>query len=579
LLLNRFAGTIKKISKKFTGMIAGLFSKRSGEDMIIGEVLKQCGLITEKQLEKALTYQKDLLFDFGTVLPIGKVIVELGFAKETEIVDVINQHYNISIQSLSDNIKDLITKIRGTLAEDVKAPRFPIWFQLSVTILLVLMISIGSLSYVVLERQREKLYEQTVKVGVVSLNFFANNASVSLLEGDILSLNKLLKNAKGVDGHLYAFIIDNQKIIKAHTDQEKIETQFKKFYNVDTVSKKGDVTYFNYLSKKRNHVLNVSRPIEFQSKHLGEVHVGLSIDFINNQFYEERSFLAFSMLIIIFSGMGVAVLFGLRFSRPISKLVRATREIAKGNYDYKVYLKRNDEFDSLADAFNQMGEELSRQNMMKKSFGKYVGSEVLNMIMDNPETQWLRGRKNEATILFADIRNFTAYSETKEPEDVVEKLNEYFEIATRVILRHGGYIDKFIGDAVLGVFGVPVYHKNHIERAVNAAIEMQEEFLRASEKGNPLLARVGIGIKSGVVLAGNIGSQAKIEYTVIGDTVNIASRLNGIAKAGEIIIGISGKNCIDLPVEFEKLPPQKIKGRKDLVEVYRLLGNEQRSIA
>lgn len=579
MLLNGFSGRIKRFSQKITGKLSGFFSKPADEDMIIGAVLKQKGLITEKQLEKALTYQKNKLFELGTVIPLGKVIVELGFAKENELVDVINQHYNISIHSLSDNIKEIVTKIRGTLTEDVKAPRFPIWFQLAVTVLLLLVISIGSLSYLVLERQREKLYDQTVKVGIVSLNFFANNASVPLLEDDILSLNKLLKNAKGVDGHLYAFIIDNEKVIKAHTDQEKIGTEFVKFYGVDEVTEKGNVSYFNYFSKTRTHILNVSCPIVFQSKHLGEVHVGLSIDFINSQFLEERSFLAVSMLIIIFSGMGLSILFGLRFSRPISKLVKATREIAKGNYDYKVSFNRNDEFDNLSEAFNQMGDELSRQVMMKKSFGKYVGSEVLNMIMDNPETQWLKGRRNEATILFADIRNFTAYSEVNEPEDVVEKLNEYFEIATRVILRHGGYIDKFIGDAVLGVFGVPVFHKNHTERSINAAIEMQDEFLRASENGNALLSQVGIGIKTGVVVAGNIGSQAKMEYTVIGDTVNIASRLNGLAESGEIIIGMGDQNPAELPVEMEKLPPQRIKGRKDPVDVYRLVDIKKRSIA
>ncbi len=579
MLFNVFGKTMTKILKKTIEKIAGFFPKQSGQDMIFGAVLKQRGIITEIQLRRALEYQKEKLFEFGTALPVGKAIVELGFAKEAELVDVINKHYNLSIQSLSDNIKDLITKIRGTLAENVETPRFPIWFQLAVTIIIVLVTSIGSLSYLVLERQREKLYGQTVKVGIVSLNFFANNASVSLLEDDILSLNKLLKNAKGVDGHLYAFIIDNNKVIKAHTDQEKIGTSFIKFSNIDKVSKKGDVTYFNYISKQRNHVLNVSRPIVFQSKQLGEVHVGLSLEFINSQFIEERTFLAFSMFIIIFIGMGVAVFFGLRFSRPISKLVKATREIAKGNYDYKVSLKRNDEFGTLSDAFNQMGNELSRQTMMKKTFGKYVGSEVLNMIMDKPEAQWLKGRKNEATILFADIRDFTAYSEVKEPEDVVEELNEYFEIATRVILRHGGYIDKFIGDAVLGVFGVPVHHKNHAEKCINAAIEMQEEFLKASGNGNALLAKVGIGIKTGIVVAGNIGSQAKMEYTVIGDTVNIASRLNGIAKAGEIIIGLNNKSEFHLPVDLEKLPPQKIKGRKNSVEVFKLVGKKKRSIA
>ncbi len=565
--------------KKKTGMLRLMSSRTSDEDMVIGAVLKKRGIITDNQLQTALDNQKKNLFDFGTAVPLGKIIVELGYASEDELVEVIKNHYNISIHSLSDNIKELVTRVRDTLTEDVKKPRFPIWFQLAVTIMVVLAVSVGMLSYIVLERQRDKLYNQTVKVGVVSLNFFANNSSVPLIEDDILSLNTILKNAKGVDGHLYAFIIDNNKIIKAHTDQEKIGSQFIKFYNVDKVSKKGEVTYFNYVQANRKHVLNVSRSIVFQGKHLGEVHVGLSIDFIRKQFIEERAFLAFAMLIIIFLGMIVAVGFGVRFSLPITKLVKATKEIAKGNYEYKVYIKRDDEIGALSSAFNQMGEELARQTMMKKSFGKYVGSEVLNMIMNNPETQWLKGRRNHATILFADIRDFTAYSETKEPEQIVEKLNEYFEIATRVILRHGGYTDKFIGDAVLGVFGVPVYHKNHLERCLNAAIEMQQEFLQASKNGSDLLARVGIAINSGIVVAGNIGSQAKMEYTVIGDAVNIASRLNGLAKAGEIILGNCRLEDLQMNFDYESLAPQKIKGRKDPVKIYRITSGSSRRSA
>ena len=547
--------------------------------MVIGAVLKKRGIITDSQLQTALECQKKKLFEFGTAVPIGKIIVELGYAKEEELVTVINNHYNLSIQSLSDNIKELVTRVRETLTEDVKAPRFPIWFQLAVTIMLVLAISVGTLSYIVLERQREKLYNQTVKVGIVSLNFFANNSSVPLIEDDILSLNTLLKNARGIDGHLYAFIIDNNKIIKAHTDQEKIGSRFIKFYNVDNVSKNGEVTYFNYVLGNNKHVLNVSRAIVFQDKQLGEVHVGLSIDFIRKQFIEERAFLAFAILLIIFFGMIVAVFFGFRFSMPITKLVKATKEIARGNYDYKVCINRDDELGTLSIAFNQMAEELERQTLMKKSFGKYVGSEVLNMIMNNPETQWLKGRRNHATVLFADIRDFTAYSETKEPEEIVEKLNEYFEIATRVILRHGGYTDKFIGDAVLGVFGVPVYNKNHLERCVNAATEMQEEFLRASKNGNHFLARVGIAINSGIVVAGNIGSQSKMEYTVIGDTVNIASRLNGLAKAGEIIVGNCSLDDLNTCANYDVLPPQIIKGRKDPVNVYKIKNSVNRRIA
>ena len=223
---------------------------------------------------------------------------------------------------------------------------------------------------------------------------------------------------------------------------------------------------------------------------------------------------------------------GFHFSRPISNLVLATGEIGSGNYQHKIILARNDELGNLATAFNRMGEELWKNSLMQKSFGKYIGSEVLEMIMANPENDWLKGHRNEATIVFIDIRGFSSYSELKEPEEIVEKLNEYFEIATQAIQDHGGYVDKFIGDAVLGVFGVPVYHKDHAERGVRCCKRYAKRVSEKARNGNGLLQSVGIGINSGVVVSGNIGSQDKMEYTVIGDSVNLAAHLiqNGQAR-------------------------------------------------
>ena len=152
--------------------------------------------------------------------------------------------------------------------------------------------------------------------------------------------------------------------------------------------------------------------------------------------------------------------------------------------------------------------------------------------------------------------------ETRDPEKIVGDLNEYFSIATELILANGGYVDKFIGDAVLGVFGVPIFHEDHAERAVKAAVAMQKELLkRAADNKNPLLSRIGIGINSGVVVSGNLGSQVKMEYTVIGDSVNVASRLNSLAGSGEIIIS---KNIYELTknmISVKPLPTAKNKGQ------------------
>jgi len=198
------------------------------------------------------------------------------------------------------------------------------------------------------------------------------------------------------------------------------------------------------------------------------------------------------------------------------------------------------------------------------------------MIMANPESLWLKGHRSEATIVFTDIRGFSLYSEVKEPEEIVEKLNQYFEIATRTIRYHGGYVDKFIGDAVLGVFGVPVYKENHVIRAVMAALDMQKAFFEKGKNGNDLLQSVGIGINSGVVVSGNIGSQDRMEYTVIGNSVNLAAHLYRLASPGEIIISKSVYTNIKALIEVEPLPPQYIKGKSEPVETFKLLGIQEK---
>jgi adenylate cyclase len=220
-----------------------------------------------------------------------------------------------------------------------------------------------------------------------------------------------------------------------------------------------------------------------------------------------------------------------------------------------------------------MAQELLKKLLIQKSFGRYVSPEVLDMILSRPDESWLKGTRSEASTLFTDIRDFTAYSETRNPEEVVEALNEYFEIVTQSILKNGGYVDKFIGDAVLGVFGVPVSHTDHAERAVKAAIGIQRELQQqAGKNSNPLLSKVGISINSGVVVSGNLGSQVKMEYTVVGDSVNVASRLNRFAGSGEIIIS---KNIYELTkniVSVKALPPQEIKGKSEMVEIFQVLG-------
>ncbi|MBW1958062.1 MAG: HAMP domain-containing protein [Deltaproteobacteria bacterium] len=557
----------------FNSNIKKLFGKSSNDDRItIGEVLRRKGIITEKQLQEALKVQKEKLYTLGKAVRLGQIIVELGYASEEELVKAVNIEYQISVKTLADDIKGLIKDKRGNFVEGLPPPRIPIWLQFFTATMVIIITTIFVMSFFMLNQQKERLYRQTVKIGKVSLNYFSSNAPVPLLEDNILRLNMLIKGATAVEGLVYAIIVDHNQMIQAHTDINKIGKTFEKFTNMEDVKKEQDVTYFNYYSTSGEHILNLNRPVLFKGKNLGQVHVGVSIDFIEKLIHKARlTIVAITFFIILF-GSVIAVWLGFHFSRPISNLVIATGEIGSGNYQHKIILARNDELGNLATAFNRMGDELWKNSLMQKSFGKYIGSEVLEMIMANPESPWLKGHRNEATIVFIDIRGFSSYSKLKEPEEIVEGLNEYFEIATQAIQDHGGYVDKFIGDAVLGVFGVPVYHKDHVERGLRAAGDMQKKFTNKRYNGNSLLQSVGIAIHSGIVVSGNIGSQDKMEYTVIGDTVNLTAHLNRLAGPGEIIITKSVYENLKDMITVNPLSPQYIKGKTKPVETFKLLG-------
>lgn len=553
------------------------FRRRPPDDVQLGQVLVDRGIITGKQLEAALAAQRHRLIETGQAVRLGHMITELGLASEAAVVEAINENFRLSVASLSDNIRELIVRQRGPLAERLPAPAIPIWLKLCIGSLLIVTVTILSFSSFILNRQKDRLFDQTVTVGTVSLNYFVNNARIPLIDDDILSLNTLIKEATATEGLRYAVVADTREVIRAHTDVNRIGKALAAPTPSAPPATRGDISYFSFVSGSGEQILDLTRDVVFQGKTVGTVHVGVSLDFIEQLVDREKGSILFMTLVVMTVGLATAVFLGIRFSRPISQLVAATEAIGRGDYNHRVTLNRKDELGNLATAFNQMGEELSRHTLTRQTFGKYVGEDVLEMILADPEKMWLKGHKNDATILFADIRGFTAYAEDREPEKVVEMLNTYFEIATRAILDYGGYVDKFIGDCVLAVFGVPVFRKDHVERAVRAALELMKQLRRHSVHGHSLLLPAGIGIHTGPVVSGNIGSQAKMEYTVIGDTVNLASRLSGLAAPGEVLVTEAVHGVLGPLVSAEPAGTRAIKGKAAPVATFRVTSIKQRA--
>ncbi len=215
------------------------------------------------------------------------------------------------------------------------------------------------------------------------------------------------------------------------------------------------------------------------------------------------------------------------------------------------------------------------RRIIKDIFSRYLSQEIVSELVQNPNLIHLGGDKKEATIFFADIRGYTSFSEGKDPEYIVNVLNEYFSEAVEIIIKYRGFIDKFIGDCIMAAWGVPLQTKEEDARlAVSCALEIQkavENPNRKFFKGEASNLKIGIGMHTGPLVAGNLGSSRRLDYTVIGDTVNVASRLEGIAGPGEIIITEKTRLYLDESFKLKELPPVKVKGKDEPIKIYKVI--------
>ena len=225
----------------------------------------------------------------------------------------------------------------------------------------------------------------------------------------------------------------------------------------------------------------------------------------------------------------------------------------------------------LANLFKVSEERLRLVNFIRDMFGRYLSKKVVDNILESPEGHKIGGRRKTVTILMSDIRGFTSLSETMDPEIMVQLLNRYLERMSRIILKYDGIIDEILGDSILAVFGVPEKHETDPNRAVACAIAMQNalddlngEFTR---EGHPLL-EMGIGINTGSVVVGNIGSEVRMKYAVVGSAVNTAARIESNTVGGQILLGESTYHLVKETVTCDAPQAFMMKGIKRPLVTY-----------
>jgi len=296
----------------------------------------------------------------------------------------------------------------------------------------------------------------------------------------------------------------------------------------------------------------------------------------------KRALLTFA---VVMAGLALAagVWLARRVTRPIQSLVGLTKAYAARSFETKIDERTGDELDDLGRAMETMASglaegqrEIARRIEVETTLGRYLPSEVAASIAEGSQELSLAGQRRSVAVLFADVTGFTAFSERAPPEDVVALLGELFTLLAEVVFRHGGMLDKFVGDSLMAIFGATGASDRDARQ--NAALAAADDMHRFVEASRPVWkerfgfdVHLAIGIAGGEALVGNIGTPTRIEFTAIGDTVNVASRLEALARPGQTLV--AGYVATD-PDELglRSLGPQPLRGKANAVEIFEVVG-------
>jgi class 3 adenylate cyclase len=222
----------------------------------------------------------------------------------------------------------------------------------------------------------------------------------------------------------------------------------------------------------------------------------------------------------------------------------------------------------------KLAEQMKKEETVRTNLARYLSPQIVDQIVKKDVQVNLGGDKKIVTVLFSDIRNFTTITESYPPDQLVRILNEYFTEMAGIIFKNQGSLDKYIGDAIVAVFGSLITLENSAANAVQAAIEMMKQLPVLNERWMReygFKMEIGIGVNTGEVFLGNIGSPERMEFTVIGDAVNVASRFSGLAKPGQILITREALGCLDTHIKYKDLPPTEVKGKTGKLEVFEMV--------
>lgn len=329
------------------------------------------------------------------------------------------------------------------------------------------------------------------------------------------------------------------------------------------------------LSGETLDAMTFTAPVRFRDTRVGYAAVTLSRELMTATLSESVRSIATVTLTLLAVAITLSWVVGRRLARPIRNLMAASRAIGQGDLDYRFTERRSDEVGHLMQAFNSMAEGLLQKHQVELALSRYVPAEVARRVVEGLEPVELGGTQAHGSVMFVDIVDFTARAEALPPEDVAALLNKFYRSISTAAALYRGTVDKYMGDCAMVVFGVPEADPEHSFNAIACAVLFQRlaERLNAAA-GDGTTMRYRIGLNSGEMLAGNIGTQEHVQYTVVGDSVNLASRLCAVATAGQIVINeqMLGASGWDARLRLRPFGSIRIRGKSKPVSTYLVEG-------
>lgn len=368
-----------------------------------------------------------------------------------------------------------------------------------------------------------------------------------------------IKSGMWLDGRLFSSSLAAADEVEINTSMRTLMEQKSKeaegTFNV-AIGGEPHQVFFQWMNKDSNF------PPTYQ------VSIYSMAEVINAQRDLSWRILAFGTVVLM-GGLLLSLLLSHGFSAPIRDLVNATGQIQQGNFDVRVPIRSEDEVGRLAKSFNDMTAELALKEKYRAVLDMVADKDVADQMVHGKMT--LGGEKREISVIFCDIRGFTAHTQGMDPAEVIQMLNEHMTALTKVVYEHNGVVDKFVGDLIMAVFGAPKSYGNDAYNATRCAVRMIEERTKLNETSKHKIL-VGIGIASGEAVAGCMGSADRLNYTVLGERVNLASRLCSTAGRMEVVVDEATQIKLGELLEAEELPPLKLKGFSETVKAFKVTG-------